>query len=59
MKRLLSILGAITLVGTSTTNLVACNKPQYSEDDLKKEKEKHKIDTKDQTIKNNLEWITP
>ncbi|WP_338989787.1 lipoprotein [Spiroplasma endosymbiont of Seladonia tumulorum] len=57
MKRLLSILGAITLVGTSTTSLVACNKPQYSEDELKKEKEKHKIDTKDQTIKNNLEWM--
>ncbi|WP_348735451.1 lipoprotein [Spiroplasma endosymbiont of Ammophila pubescens] len=57
MKKLLSILGAITLVGTSTTSLVACNKPQYSEDELKKEKEKHKIDTKDQTIKNNLEWM--
>ncbi len=57
MKRLLSIIGAISLIGTSTTSLVACNKPQYSEDELKKEKEKHKIDTKYQTIRDNLEWI--
>ncbi|WP_186823486.1 lipoprotein [Spiroplasma phoeniceum] len=25
MKRLLSIIGAISLIGTSTTSLVACN----------------------------------
>ncbi|WP_348735716.1 lipoprotein [Spiroplasma endosymbiont of Ammophila pubescens] len=59
MKKILSLLGTITLIGTSTTNLVACNKTQYSEDDLKKEKEKHKIDTANQEIKNNLEWIAP
>ncbi|WP_348734823.1 lipoprotein [Spiroplasma endosymbiont of Ammophila pubescens] len=59
MKRLLSFIGTIILIGTSTTNLVACNKTQYSEDDLKKEKEKHKIDTANQEIKNNLEWIAP
>ncbi len=28
MKRLLSIIGAISLVGTSTTSLVACDKPK-------------------------------
>ncbi|GAA6238938.1 MAG: hypothetical protein SPLM_10550 [Spiroplasma phoeniceum] len=59
MKKLLSIIGTISLVGTSTTSLVACNKPQYSKDELKKEKEKHKIDTKDQTIRDNLEWMAP
>ncbi len=31
------------MIGTSTTSLVACNKPQYTEDELKKEK--HKINT--------------
>ncbi|WP_155522129.1 lipoprotein [Spiroplasma citri] len=30
MKRLLSIIGAITLLGTSTTSLTACNK-KYTE----------------------------
>ncbi|WP_348735012.1 lipoprotein [Spiroplasma endosymbiont of Ammophila pubescens] len=40
MKKILSLLGTITLIGTSTTNLVACNKTQYSEDDLKKRKRK-------------------
>ncbi|WP_348735947.1 lipoprotein [Spiroplasma endosymbiont of Ammophila pubescens] len=40
MKRLLSFIGTIILIGTSTTNLVACNKTQYSEDDLKKRKRK-------------------
>ncbi len=42
MKKLLSLLGTITLIGTSTTSLVACNK-QYSEYELKKEKEKNNI----------------
>ncbi|PWF96934.1 lipoprotein [Spiroplasma poulsonii] len=28
MKKILSILGTITLVGTSTTSLVACNNTQ-------------------------------
>ncbi|PQP78919.1 hypothetical protein C6B38_03150 [Spiroplasma sp. ChiS] len=54
MKRLLSIIGVITLLGTSTTSLVACN-TQYSEDELKKEKEKNNITTKDGI----LEWISP
>jgi hypothetical protein len=47
MKKILSIIGVISLVGTSTTSLVACNKPQYTEDELKKEKEKNNITTKD------------
>ncbi|WFH00612.1 lipoprotein [Spiroplasma citri] len=58
MKKILSLLGAITLIGTSTTSLVACN-TQYSEDELKELKEKNKIDTADENIKNNLEWIAP
>ncbi|UZQ31176.1 MAG: lipoprotein [Spiroplasma phoeniceum] len=53
MKKLLSIIGAISLIGTGTTNLVACNTPQYSEDELKKEKEKNNITTK----YGILEWI--
>ncbi|WP_338990355.1 lipoprotein [Spiroplasma endosymbiont of Seladonia tumulorum] len=40
MKKLLSLLGTSTLIGTSTTNLVACNTPQYSEEELKKTKRK-------------------
>ncbi len=28
MKKILSLLVAITLIGTSTTSLVACNTPQ-------------------------------
>ncbi|WP_425379083.1 lipoprotein [Spiroplasma endosymbiont of Polydrusus pterygomalis] len=59
MKKILNILWSITLIGTSTTSLVACNTPQYIEDELKTEKEKHKIDTKNQTIRDNLEWISP
>ncbi|WP_342255910.1 lipoprotein [Spiroplasma endosymbiont of Poecilobothrus nobilitatus] len=54
MKKILSILGAISLVGTSTTSLVACNK-QYTEEELKKLKEENKITTKDGV----LEWIAP
>ncbi|WP_281042146.1 lipoprotein [Spiroplasma citri] len=58
MKKILSLLGTITLIGTSTTSLVACN-TQYSEEELKKLKEKNKINTTDQKIKDNLEWIAP
>ncbi len=47
MKKILSILGTITLIGTSTISLVACNTPQYTEDELKKEKEKNNITTKE------------
>ncbi len=39
MKKLLSLLGAITLIGTSITSLVACNK---SDNSGKKEGNKHK-----------------
>ncbi|PQP78856.1 hypothetical protein C6B38_03230 [Spiroplasma sp. ChiS] len=59
MKKILSLLGTITLIGTSTTSLVACNKTQYSEDELKKLKEENQINTKYQNIKYNLEWIAP
>ncbi|RUP77045.1 hypothetical protein D6D54_04910, partial [Spiroplasma poulsonii] len=47
---------AISLVGTSTTSLVACNTPQeYTPEELAKLKEEKKIDTKDGI----LEWIAP
>ncbi|QIA74110.1 lipoprotein (plasmid) [Spiroplasma citri] len=44
MKKRLSFLGAITLLGTSTTILVACdnNKPQYNENELQQLKKKTK-----------------
>ncbi len=60
MKRLLSIIGAISLVETSTTSLVACNTPQeYTPEELAKLKEKNKINTANKKIRNNLEWIAP
>ncbi|RUO86117.1 lipoprotein [Spiroplasma endosymbiont of Megaselia nigra] len=60
MKKILGILGTITLIGTSTTSLVSCNTPQeYTPEELKEIKEKNKIDTKNQTIRDNLEWIAP
>jgi len=56
MKKILSILGTINLLGTSTTSLVACNTaPQYTEEQLKELKEKNNIKTKDGI----LEWIAP
>ncbi|KAI92940.1 lipoprotein [Spiroplasma melliferum] len=56
MKKILSILGAISLVGTSTTSLIACNTPiLYTPEELKELKEKNNITTKDGI----LEWITP
>ncbi|WP_425378621.1 lipoprotein [Spiroplasma endosymbiont of Polydrusus pterygomalis] len=58
MKKILNILWSITLIGTSTTSLVACN-TQYTEEELTQLKEKNKIDTNDENIKNNLEWISP
>ncbi|AXF95179.1 lipoprotein [Spiroplasma phoeniceum] len=58
MKKILSLLGAITLIRTSTTSLVACNNiPQYNEDELQQLKQENKINTINQQIKDNLEWI--
>ncbi|ALA98364.1 putative lipoprotein [Spiroplasma kunkelii CR2-3x] len=59
MKKWLSFLGAITLLGTSTTSLVACNTPQYSEDELTQLKQANQICTNCQEIKEKLEWIAP
>ncbi|WP_338990153.1 lipoprotein [Spiroplasma endosymbiont of Seladonia tumulorum] len=53
MKKKLSLLGTITLIGTSTASLVACNTPQYIEEQLNKLKEKNNIKTKNGI----LEWI--
>ncbi|WFG99073.1 lipoprotein [Spiroplasma citri] len=59
MKKILSILGTMTLIGTSATSLAACNTPQCNEDELLKLKKINKINTANQEIKNNLEWIAP
>ncbi|APE74690.1 lipoprotein (plasmid) [Spiroplasma citri] len=60
MKKRLSFLGAITLLGTSTTSLVACNNiPQYNEDELQQLKQENQICTNCKEIKENLEWICP
>ncbi|ALA97633.1 putative lipoprotein [Spiroplasma kunkelii CR2-3x] len=62
MKRLLSIIGAISLVVVSATNLVACDKNKthkYTPEELTKLKAENKIDTTDENIKDNLEWIAP
>ncbi|WFG96804.1 lipoprotein [Spiroplasma citri] len=58
MKKILSLLGTITLIGTSTTSLVACN-TQCNEDELEQLKIENKINTTNQEIKDNLEWIAP
>ncbi len=59
MKRLLIIIGAISLVATSTTSLVSCKDKihEYTPEELAKLKEENKIDTKNQIIRDNLEWI--
>ncbi len=60
MKKILSILGTITLIGTITTGLVACNTPQeYTKKELEHLKKENQIDTTDENIKKNLEWIVP
>ncbi|WP_353487118.1 lipoprotein, partial [Spiroplasma phoeniceum] len=58
MKNILILLGSITLIGTNTTSLVACNTPIiYTPEQLKELKEKNKINTDNQEIRDNLEWI--
>ncbi len=60
MKNILSLLGTITLIETSTTSLVACNNiVEYTPEELAKLKEENKINTANQEIKDNLEWIAP
>ncbi|RUO86068.1 lipoprotein [Spiroplasma endosymbiont of Megaselia nigra] len=60
MKKILTILGAITLIGTSTTSLVACdNIVEYTSEKLSQLKEENKINTANQEIRDNLEWIAP
>ncbi|UZQ30618.1 MAG: hypothetical protein OHM56_03545 [Spiroplasma phoeniceum] len=60
MKKILFFLGIIPLIGTSTTSLIACNTPQeYTPEELAKLKEENKINTANQEIRDNLEWITP
>ncbi|PQP78381.1 hypothetical protein C6B38_06710 [Spiroplasma sp. ChiS] len=63
MKKWLSLLGAITLIGTSTASLVACNNKtkihEYTLEELEHLKQENQIYTNWQEIKNNLEWICP
>ncbi|WP_348736465.1 lipoprotein [Spiroplasma endosymbiont of Ammophila pubescens] len=60
MKKILSLLGIFTLIGTSTTSLVACNTPQeYTKEELTELKEENKINTANQEIRDNLGWIAP
>ncbi len=61
MKKILSILGTITLIGTSTTSLVACKDKihEYTPKELAKLKEENKINTKNKEIRDNLELIAP
>ncbi|WP_342256063.1 lipoprotein [Spiroplasma endosymbiont of Poecilobothrus nobilitatus] len=54
MKKILSLLGTFTLIGTSTISLVACdNIEEYTTEKLTKLKEENKINTSDSI----LEWI--
>ncbi len=60
MKKILSILVTIGLTVKSTTSLVACYTPnEYTPEELAKLKKENQIYTTDESIKNNLEWITP
>ncbi|MBW3059283.1 hypothetical protein D6D54_07620 [Spiroplasma poulsonii] len=70
MKKILILLGTITLIWTSTTSLVSCNifnkdfnnkieTFKYTEEELKKIKAKNKINTINQETRDNLEWIAP
>ncbi|UZQ32898.1 MAG: hypothetical protein OHM56_02810 [Spiroplasma phoeniceum] len=60
LKLILSLLGSITLIVTSTTNLIACNTPQeYTKEKLDAFKKENQTNTTDETIKNNLEWMAP
>ncbi|MFJ1522635.1 lipoprotein [Spiroplasma sp. ald] len=60
MKNILSLLGTISLIGTSTTSLIACNTTQeYTSEELAKLKAENKIKTNNQEIIDNLEWIAP
>jgi hypothetical protein len=60
MTKILSLLCTITLIGTSTTSLVACDKThEYTPEELTKLKEENKIKTTNKEIKDNLEWIAP
>jgi hypothetical protein len=66
MKKILSLLRIITLIGTSTPSLVACNifnkdfnnkikTFKYTEEELKKLKAENKINITNQEIRDNLE----
>ncbi|WP_353487233.1 lipoprotein, partial [Spiroplasma phoeniceum] len=56
MKKILSLLGTVTLIGTNTTSLVACDKTkEYTPEELSELKDKNNINING----NILEWIAP
>ncbi|WP_338963381.1 MULTISPECIES: lipoprotein [unclassified Spiroplasma] len=62
MKKILSLLGTITLIATSTTSLVSCNTSQYtySEKELAELKEEKNINIKTSNGEDGvLEWMAP
>ncbi|AXF95507.1 putative lipoprotein [Spiroplasma phoeniceum P40] len=60
IKKWLIFLWVITLLGTSTTSVVAFNNiPQYNENELQQLKKENQIYTNCKEIKENLEWIAP
>ncbi|AXF97204.1 lipoprotein [Spiroplasma phoeniceum] len=62
MKKILSLIGAVSLTAAGASSVVAClyeKKKEYTDKELLKLKEINKIDTANQEIKENLEWISP
>ncbi len=60
MKKILNILGTITLITTSTVSLVACNTPQeYTLEELEHLKKENQINIANKEIRDNLELIAP
>ncbi|QIA75824.1 lipoprotein [Spiroplasma citri] len=62
MKKILSLIGAVSLTAAGASSVIACepNKNvEYTDKELLKLKKINKIDTANQEIKDNLEWIAP
>jgi hypothetical protein len=54
MKKILLILGTITLIGINTTSLVACNTPKYTKEQLDALKKEKNINIKTNNSKNGI-----
>ncbi len=60
MKKILNLLGIITLIAVSTNSLVACNTQEYTKEQLDALKKERNIKIKTSNDKDGiLEWITP